>query len=172
MEDVGEMVRRYGGMVWAIVYRVLGEHGAEDCFQEVFVAAMEVAKREKVWSWEGMLRRLAVAKGVDALRRRVRERGRMAVPVEWEEVAGREVLPAEAAEKAELLTGLRRALTRIPEQQAETFLLRYVTGMSYEEIGAAMGITGNAAGVMLMRAKGRLRELMERPIEQGEVKRE
>jgi RNA polymerase sigma factor (sigma-70 family) len=75
-----------------------------------------------------------------------------------------------AAERSELVATLRRALAALPADQAEVFMLRHVEGMSYEQVGAVMGMTGNAVGVMLNRAKGRLRELMERPIEKGEVR--
>jgi RNA polymerase sigma-70 factor (ECF subfamily) len=106
-----------------------------------------------------MLRRLATVKGLDVLRRRVRERERRGV-MEGE-VMAREAGPEEQAERAELVGRMREALGELPGEQAEVFCLRHVSGMSYEEIGAVMGMTGNAVGVVLTRAKGKLRELME-----------
>lgn len=162
MVDVGEMVRRYGGIVWGTVYRLVGD-GVEagDCYQEVFVAAVEVARREEVLNWEGMLRRLATVKGLDVLRRRVKERERRG-RVEVEAVVdGRGTEPAEALERAELVEQLRGALGRVAAEQAEVFCLRHVSGMSYEEIGEQVGMTAGAVGATLTRVKGKLRELME-----------
>ena len=68
--------------------------------------------------------------------------------------------PNESLEREELAKELRAALVRLPADQAEAFCLRHVEGMSYEEIGAQTGMTPNAAGVLIHRAKERLRELL------------
>jgi RNA polymerase sigma-70 factor (ECF subfamily) len=162
MVDVGDMVRRYGGMVWTTAYRLVGD-GVEagDCYQEVFVAAMEVGRREEVRSWEGMLRRLATVKGLDVLRRRVKDRARRG-EVEVETVTDRRGIgPDEMLERAELAEQLRWALGRVAPEQAEVFCLRHVSGMSYEDIGEQVGMTASAVGATLTRVKGKLRELME-----------
>src|SRR6476660_1696538 len=86
-----EIVRTHGPMVWRTVWRLVGAGGREsdasDCFQDVFIAALEVAKREEVRNWEAMLRRIATTKGLDLLRARIRGRKRDAGSVDWETVA-------------------------------------------------------------------------------------
>jgi RNA polymerase sigma-70 factor (ECF subfamily) len=169
MDDVGEIVRKYGGMVWGTVYRLVG-NGVEagDCYQEVFAAAVEVGRREEILSWEGMLRRLATVKGLDVLRRRVRERERRGEG-EVENLVDRGAAgPAEVAERGELVEQLRGALGQLPMEQAEVFCLRHVEGMSYEEIGEQVGMTANSVGVLVHRVTGKLRELMESEVRHGQ----
>jgi RNA polymerase sigma-70 factor, ECF subfamily len=168
MDHASEIVRRHGPMVWRTVCRLAGGLGREadaaDCFQEVFVAALEAARRGRergeVRNWEAMLRRIATVKALDMLRRRIGERGRFAGDAAVEDIHAKAALPNEALERAELAGELRAALTRLPAEQAEAFCLRHVEGMSYEEIGAQTGMTPNAAGVLIHRAKERLRELL------------
>lgn len=161
MVDPGELVRRHGAMVWSTVCRLVGATtDAGDCYQEVFVAAIEVARREEVLSWEGMLRRLATVKALDVLRRRVKERARRGV-AEIEALADRRSLPpGDHAERAELIDHLRWALGQVEAEQAEAFCLRHVSGMSHEDIGEQLGMTANAVGVMMHRVKAKVRQLM------------
>jgi RNA polymerase sigma-70 factor, ECF subfamily len=160
-----EIVRTYGPMVWQLVYRIVGgtrrEADVADCFQEVFVAALEVERTEGVRNWEALLKRFAVVKGIDRLRRRARERGREAREPEWEALPARGRDVGAALEEAELIERLRAHLGALPEPQSTALMLRYLGGMSYEEIAAEMGLTANAVGVLLSRAKSRLDELME-----------
>jgi RNA polymerase sigma-70 factor (ECF subfamily) len=65
--------------------------------------------------------------------------------------------PPQAAEDAALL---RDALGRIPAGQAEVFCLRYMSDLSNREIAQQVGMTSNAVGVLLYRARARLRELI------------
>jgi RNA polymerase sigma factor (sigma-70 family) len=156
-----DIVRRYGGMVWRTVYRLVGrESDAADCFQETFVAALELGRREKVRNWEGMLKRVATTKGLDALRRRVRERKREVAGTIWEEMPGHGGGVDEVAENRELGERMRWALGELSAAQAEAFCMRHLSEMSYEEIGMELEMKANAVGVMLMRAKVRLAELL------------
>jgi RNA polymerase sigma-70 factor (ECF subfamily) len=171
-----ELVRQYGAAVWRMVCRLAGDGDARrgsdawDCFQDVFVTALEVGRREKVRNWEAMLRRIAMRKALDVLRRRIRERGRFERDVEWEEVVGGCDPVEQSLERAELVRDLRAALAKLPDDQAEAFCLRHIEGMSYEKVGEQLGITGNAAGVVLHRARQRLRELMN--VTRDEVRHE
>ncbi|HUO09298.1 MAG TPA: RNA polymerase sigma factor [Phycisphaerae bacterium] len=165
MPDVAEMVRSSGGMVWRTICRLVGraDGEVEDCFQEVFVAAMEVGRRETVRNWEGMLRRIATRKGLDLVRRRVRSKGQME-EMDVGEVVGDAEGPGVALEREELAEGLRRALAEVKPVEAEVFCLKHLEDLSYEEIGAVVGMSAGNVGVMIHRTKGRLRELMERRV--------
>ena len=161
MKSDGEIVRRHGPMVWKTIWRLVGGIGrdadAADCFQEVFLAALEAGRREEVRNWEAMLRRIATAKGLDMLRTRIRRRGREAARPEWEELADRIEPPGASLEHAELAGELREALARLWAEEAELFCLRHLEEMSYEQIGEAMGMTTSAVGVGLHRVKEKLR---------------
>jgi DNA-directed RNA polymerase specialized sigma24 family protein len=77
MADWQEILNREGAAVWRTVYRILGDRAdAEDCYQETFLAALEVSRHEAVRSWPALLRRLATTKSVERLRQRCRRRRR------------------------------------------------------------------------------------------------
>jgi RNA polymerase sigma-70 factor (ECF subfamily) len=132
---------------------------ADECFQEAFVAALEVSRREEVANWRALLLRLAAVRAVDRLRERYRRRSREQT-ADWNALAGNERPPSQGAEEAELAQRLRDALAQIPAQQAEVFSLHGLEGWSYQEIAEQLSLSINAVGVLLHRARKRLRELL------------
>jgi RNA polymerase sigma factor (sigma-70 family) len=66
--------------------------------------------------------------------------------------------PEALAEWSELLERVRDELARLPGQQAEAFWLQCVEGMSQDEIGQHLGVNANAVGVLVHRARQRLRQ--------------
>jgi RNA polymerase sigma-70 factor (ECF subfamily) len=154
--------RQHGPLVWRTAYRLLNtDADAADCFQETFVSALDVSRKQDVKNWPGLLQRLATARALDLLRRRKREnRSRAAGQVEWEQIASDQVAPDQGAQDAELMDSLRSAVAKLPPQQAEVFCLRHLNGLSYEEIADELGISVDGVGVSLHRARHRLRELL------------
>jgi RNA polymerase sigma-70 factor (ECF subfamily) len=160
MPDWDEIVRHEGPAVWRTAYRLLNNSAdADECFQEAFVAALEVSRREEVGNWRALLQRLASARSVDRLRERCRRRSREQC-ADWNDVAGSEPQPSQGAEAVELAQRLREALAQIPVQQAEIFCLHGLEGWSYEEIAEQLSLTLNTVGVLLHRARKRLRVLL------------
>jgi RNA polymerase sigma-70 factor (ECF subfamily) len=161
MTDWSELAARHGPAVWRTAYRLTGcEADAADCFQETFLSAFRLHGADGVRDWGAMLRHLAVARGLDALRRRKRERkGRQ----EWgdrEEAGHPAPGPLQEAERSELAGRLRTALAQLPPRQAEVFCLRCMEECTYEEIASRLGLRVNAVGVLLHHARDRLRELL------------
>jgi RNA polymerase sigma-70 factor, ECF subfamily len=161
MTDWSELAERYGPAVWRTTLRLTGsEADAADCFQETFLSAFRFAGNGDVRDWGALLRHLAVARGLDSLRRRKRERrGR----IEWgasEEAEAALPGPSAEAERSELASRLRVALALLPPRQAEVFCLRCMEELSYEEIAARLELKVNAVGVLLNHARQRLRELL------------
>ncbi|MDB5352194.1 MAG: sigW 16 [Planctomycetota bacterium] len=58
---------------------------------------------------------------------------------------------------------LRRAMDKLPEDQRQILALRYQEGRSFEEIGALMGRSSNAARKLWGRAVERLQEELDAP---------
>jgi RNA polymerase sigma-70 factor (ECF subfamily) len=161
MPDWQEILDRDGKAVWQTAYRILGNRAdADECFQEAFLAALEVARREQVQHWRGLLKRLAAVRAVDRLRQRRRWPGRQH-PAEWEMLPGHEPAPSQSAEDAELSERLRAALARLPAKQAEVFCLHCLEGWSYQEIALHLAISVDSVGVLLHRARTRLRLLLD-----------
>src|SRR5688572_3193886 len=163
MIDWPAISRDYGPLVWRTGYRLLASAAdAADCYQETFLSALDVSRRQDVRNWPGLLQRLATARALDILRRR-RSRPDQASPsndTDWEQVRSCEPDPSQRAADAELMESLRDALTKLPPQQGEAFCLRELNGLSYEEIAEETGMSVAGVGVTLHRAKGRLRELL------------
>ena len=65
------------------------------------------------------------------------------------------------AERDALREELQRALDRLDDAQREALVLKYVEGMSYDEIARATGASVSALKMRVKRACARLRELLE-----------
>jgi len=156
------IVRKHGSAVWRTAYRLLGnEADAADCFQETFVCALEVSRRERVRNFSALLARIATSRAMNRLRQRIRESQRNSKPAEWATVPSGNPGPADQVQGRELAVKLREALGQLPPQEAEVFCLRCLNDMSYRQIGKELGIKANRAGVLLHRARAKLRGILE-----------
>lgn len=145
-------------MVWKTVRRILShEADAADCFQETFVSALKLAANKPIGNWPGLLQRLATARALDLLRRRIRNR-------RTGEISGDLAIsndPVMHAHAIELRDRLRDALAELPAAHSEVFCLRHLSDMSYEEISRQTGMSIDAVGVNLHRARAQLRTLLD-----------
>jgi DNA-directed RNA polymerase specialized sigma24 family protein len=64
------------------------------------------------------------------------------------------------AENSELLEKLRAALPGLPPQQSQAFVLHCVEGWSYQEIAGHLGVSVGAVGMLILRARGKLKQLL------------
>jgi RNA polymerase sigma-70 factor, ECF subfamily len=159
--DWKRIVEQHSGLVWATAYRLLGNsEDASDCFQEAFLEAVKVSRREPVGDWSALLRHLATVRAIDLLRVRCRHRNRTEALNGPDAAASREASPVQEAEASELAERLRTALPHLSEDQAAVFCLSCLENLSYREIGERLGVTANAVGVLLHRARQRLKELL------------
>ncbi|MGD2094075.1 MAG: sigma-70 family RNA polymerase sigma factor [Phycisphaerales bacterium] len=164
MVDWQIIIDKHGQNVWRTAYRLLGNHtDAADCFQETFVCALELSQRQRIRNFSALLVRLATARAIDQLRRRMRHLYSNASTVEadWNAVPSTNPGPVQVVQQQELTDRLRQLLTELPSQEAQVFCLRYLNNMSYRQIAKSLGITTNAAGVMLHRARAKLRDSFE-----------
>ncbi|MDB5301749.1 MAG: sigE 1 [Phycisphaerales bacterium] len=160
MADWDGIVSREGPAVWRTAYRLLGNHAdAEECFQETFLAALRLAERQPLRDAHAALQRLATARAMDRLRQRYRRRGREEA-ADWETHPGDHPSPGEHAETMELSERLRSALSELPGKQAEAFCLFGLEGWTYQEIAGHLGISVDNVGVLLHRARAKLRTLL------------
>ena len=166
------IVKKHGPAVWQTAYRLLGNDAdAADCFQETFVCALEVSRREPVRSFSALLARLATARAIDRLRQRFRESQVYTDAVDVAAVSSGNPSPTQQLHTQELAIKLREALAQLPPQEAQVFCLRFLNDMSYRQIAKELGIKTNAAGVLLHRARAKLCDLLETAVikEKSEV---
>jgi len=163
-EQVAELADRYGRMVFATTYRILGRpEDAEDALQEVFLKILSTwrpRQTDAVRNWGAYLRAVATRCAVDLLRRKSRWNvASEELSEEIEGPPGRD--PRSLASQHQRARLLRLALARLPERDAKVFALRYFEEFSYEEIAAQMGLDVNLVGVILHRGRKRLQEILE-----------
>jgi RNA polymerase sigma-70 factor, ECF subfamily len=158
MTDWNDIVNRHGHVVWQTAWRMLGNHAdALDCYQAVFMDAVQVARREAVGNWPALLRRLATARALDLLRGRYRQAERVQPLADPPSVVSGEPGPREIAEVTDLLERLRVELAALPDRQAEVFGLVALEGMTYQEVATRMNLSTSAVGMLLSRARERVR---------------
>ena len=163
------IAEEHASAVWQTAYRLLhNQADAADCFQEAFLAAFEFSQRQHVHNIRGLLLRLATTRAIDQLRRRIRE-GLRESDDDNMQVASARPGPDAEAENLELAERLRAAIGQLPSQEAKVFCLRHFSDMSYREIAKELQITTSAAGVLLHRAKARLRDTLK-PVEAEETR--
>jgi RNA polymerase sigma-70 factor (ECF subfamily) len=165
MPDWQEIMSTEGPAVWRTAYRLLAHRAdADECFQEAFVDALELSRRQEIRDWGGLLRRLATVRSIDRLRQRRRsgiretEKGRESLEIHAPSAS-------QAIEDAELSTRLRAALASIPAKQAQAFCLLALEEWNYREISDAMAISVNAVGVLIHRARKRLQRRLTKHTE-------
>ncbi len=156
------IIKKHGSSVWQTAYRLLGNHeDASDCFQETFVSALEISKRQHVRNFPALLTRLATARAIDQLRRRFRRAHYSTEPAEWDSIPCTNPGPDQQVHQHELATRLRQSLSLLSDQEAEVFCMRHINGMSYRQIAKAVNIKTSAAGVLLHRARAKLQECFD-----------
>lgn len=162
MIDWQVIIEEHGQNVWWTAYRLLGNRAdAADCFQETFVSALKFCRRQRVRNFSALLTRLATARAIDQLRRRFRRANFESGLAELPDVQNANPGPAQAAQQQELTDSLRELLSELPPHEAQAFCLRYLNDMSYRQIADELGVTTNAAGVLLHRARAKLKESFE-----------
>jgi RNA polymerase sigma-70 factor (ECF subfamily) len=145
------------GKVVAVANRVLADRTeAEDVAQEVFLD-FHRKHRPDVSYAAAWLHRAAVHTALNRIRsRRRRERRELADAHERDSAV---VDPQQVVEIDENRRLVRDALTRLPAKAASVLALRY-SGLSYVEVGSALGVGTGQVGTLLRRAEQALRKEM------------
>jgi len=139
----------HSGAVMAILRGAVGREGAEDCFQETFLAALRAyPKLENSRNLRGWLLTIAHRKAID----HHRANGRRPVPIaEPDELAAPDTAP-------EPDDGLWAAVGALPPKQRAAVALRYGSDLPHNEIAAALGCSPEAARRSLHEGLKRLRK--------------
>lgn len=161
-----ELVRRYQQDVLRIAGTLLYDRGrTEDLVQEVFVNAYFALPGFEVGMdfgpWIRTIARNAVR---EELRRRSRYDRRLAVYADM--LAAKLDDPAADRRQGTLAESLRRHVGRLPEREAEAIRLRYDEGRPINQIAAVLGSTPGATRNLLCQARSRLREWIQREVDQ------
>ena len=146
------IVERYRRALMRYVSRLLPPERAEDVVQQAFVSAYEAMHRGGAeLNLRPWLYRIAHNAALNALRDRGLRHDEL-----HERIDGVE-RPDQALERAQGLRDVLVLVQALPERQRDAILLRELEGRSYEEIAAALGVTGGAVRQLLNRARNSLR---------------
>ncbi len=156
--DWRSIVAEHGPTVWRTVFRLLAHYAdAEDCYQDTFAAAWRFAERGEVANWAPFLVGLATRRAIDRLRHRARTLKRFPAINDAPEPVSHGDCPVQTAQARELLGRVRDRLALLPQKQAEAIWLSGVEGLNHAEISEQLQVTTNEVGVLLHRARTRLR---------------
>lgn len=152
------LVRRHSGYLIAFATRLLGSRAdADDCVQESLIVAWrrlpELRDPDRVRAWFSTI---VARKATDRLR--ARPPVASLDDVEPEATSPR---PDEAAVASSQLDMLRTVLDELPADQRTAWLLREVSGYSYDEIARELGVSATAVRGRLARARATVFERMQ-----------
>lgn len=145
------------GKVVAIAHRVLADRPeAEDVAQEVFIDFHRRHPATAAYA-AGWLHKAAVHTSLNRIRsRKRRERRELSQPPLDTSDDPQRVVEAEEDRRL-----VRVALGRLSPKAASVLVLRY-SGLSYVEVGAALGVGAGQIGTLLRRAEQALKKEMNR----------
>jgi RNA polymerase sigma factor (sigma-70 family) len=151
--DAEEVFRREYPQLVAIARRVLGSSAqAEDAAQEAFVGFLSSSvPPDRVRGWLASAAAHTALNQIRSDRRRER-RELLAVPRDDAAPDTADVVAGEA-DRARV----RAALAGLPRTQAVVLVLRH-SGLSYQEIATAVGLSASSVGTTLRRAEARMRK--------------
>lgn len=161
--DVGafeQLVDRYQAPVFRFAARMLADYGdAEDVVQEVFLTAWRRLPEIRAdGAFAGWLFRSTTNRCLNLIRAR---RPSAAAEFDLIESTSAQYQPARAAETAEQIAALTRALQKVTPEQRAAWLLREVHGRSYAEIAAILGTSVAAVRGRIARSRAELAEAMQ-----------
>ncbi len=161
-EAWGDLYKQYAPAIFRFCRRALpAREDAEDATTEIFMKVRDkLGQYDATRPFTAWLYKVSANHCWDILRRR-----RIRQDLETGEV---ETLPLEHPDPGQLdqlmeeSTNLqvRAALDKLPARARMALVLRYYSDMSYDEIAGAMGVRRAFVGVVLLRARHQLREIL------------
>jgi RNA polymerase sigma-70 factor (ECF subfamily) len=156
-----EIVEQHSPRVYRLAYRLTGNrHDAEDLTQEVFVRVFRSLSTYRPGTFEGWLHRITVNLFLDGARRRQRQRTDALAEDAAERLPGDDPGPERAFEFRNLTDDVQQALSELPPEFRAAVVLSDIEGLSYEEVGEALGIKLGTVRSRIHRARARLRQAL------------
>jgi len=158
-EDWESIVRTHTPLAFDVAWRLLG-HAAdtEDVVQDALLDAFRLRAGQPVDNWGALVRQLATRRAIDRLRKR--RTTSLVPPGTFEVTAPESEQPESVAAERELADRFRWAIAELSDREASVFSLRYFGEMANSEIARTLGISTDAVGVALHKARKRLKELL------------
>ena len=145
-----------------LISRLGNREEADEVLQEVaLAAASQSAKREPIdrvgpWLYRVALRQILLLRRKQGRRRRLMTNVAAKLPVT--DVCAKSRSPLEWMLSEERGQIVREVMGLLGERDRQLLLLKYVDGLSYEDIGVALGVTASSVQSRLHRARKMLRQ--------------
>jgi len=153
-----EVARTYGRFLYTVAYRLTGnDTDAQDLVQDVLLRVRRGLETYRPGSLEGWLSRITTNAFLDDLRRR-RRRPLDALPDDPDRAVPPAIGADETSAAGSISDEVQAALTRLPDEYRAAVVLCDVVGLSYEEIGEALGIPVGTVRSRIHRGRRQLRE--------------
>jgi RNA polymerase sigma-70 factor (ECF subfamily) len=152
------LVERYQRDVYRLCYRYVNNHeDANDLAQEAFLKAYRaIPKFRGESAFSTWLYRIAVNTCLNFRSARRRETQELS-----ESLADGAPAASERLEQEERSERVRRAVTRLPEKQRATLILKVYHDLTHEEVAAILGASVGTVKANLFHALANLKKLME-----------
>ena len=160
-EAFGKLYLRHLDSIYRYVYFRVGDTAeAEDLTEEVFVRAWEALPRYQTREYQfiSWLYRIAHNLVIDYRRRK---RPDALVNVDENPEAVTPHSPERILEEVQSLENLSDAIRELNDDEQQVIVLRYIEGLSHDEVAAIIGKSNEASRVIQHRALARLHGLLK-----------
>jgi len=157
---VRALYRQYGGLVYSVAHRVLGQHDlAEEAAQLTFVRAWQAADRINVErDPAGWLATIAKRAAIDVYRREARRPTRPLHEVATDDPALLSLPPD--LDALDAVWHVRQAIDTLPLEEATVVRLQHLDGLTHNEISEELGIAVGTVKSRSHRAHRKLAALL------------
>jgi RNA polymerase sigma-70 factor (ECF subfamily) len=160
MPSWDELVRQHADRVYRLAYRLSGnQHDAEDLTQETFIRVFRSLQNYQPGTFEGWLHRITTNLFLDMVRRRGRIR-MDSLPEDYDRVPSGQPNPEQIYHDSRLGPDLQAALDSLPAEFRAAVVLCDIEGLSYEEIGATLGVKLGTVRSRIHRGRQALRDYL------------
>jgi RNA polymerase sigma-70 factor, ECF subfamily len=167
MPSWDELVRQHADRVYRLAFRLSGnQQDAEDLTQETFIRVFRSVQNYQPGTFEGWLHRITTNLFLDMVRRRSRIRME-ALPEDYDRVPADEPNPEQIYHDSRLGPDLQAALDSLPPEFRAAVVLCDIEGLSYEEIGATLGVKLGTVRSRIHRGRQALRDYLAARPEDG-----
>lgn len=160
MPSWDELVRQHADRVYRLAYRLSGnQQDAEDLTQETFIRVFRSVQNYQPGTFEGWLHRITTNLFLDMVRRRGRIRME-SLPEDYDRVPAEGPNPEQIYHDARLGPDLQAALDSLAPEFRAAVVLCDIEGLSYEEIGATLGVKLGTVRSRIHRGRQALRDYL------------
>ncbi|GFG70356.1 ECF RNA polymerase sigma factor SigE [Mycolicibacter senuensis] len=161
MPSWDELVRQHADRVYRLAYRLSGnQQDAEDLTQDTFIRVFRSLHNYQAGTFEGWLHRITTNLFLDMVRRRGRVRMEALPEDMLARVPADEPDPEQIYHDARLDPDLQAALDSLAPDFRAAVVLCDIEGLSYEEVGATLGVKLGTVRSRIHRGRQALRDYL------------